>query len=92
MDCINLGTSFALHQMGIISVDRYIYIAHPFYYMKHVTKRLVFRIIACLWCVGIVYGLVPLIAYRDSSYHINVFGDIHRRNITGHFFQLAVLV
>jgi hypothetical protein len=74
VDSFILGNSLSIiflsfSQLGIISIDRYIYIAYPFYYMKHVTKRLVVTIIACLWCVALVYGFIPLILYRDASYH-----------------------
>lgn len=55
--------------MAIMAVDRYILITHPFYYIKHVTKRAVFISLFFAWIFGLGYLFLPLLAFRDIQYH-----------------------
>ncbi|CAG5119936.1 unnamed protein product [Candidula unifasciata] len=57
----------SVSQLGLIAIDRYTYIVYPLYYMARITKRRIYKTIACFWLVGIVYGLVPLFVYRNAS-------------------------
>lgn len=57
----------SVSQLGLIAVDRYIHIAHPLYYMAHVTRPRVYATIALFWLVALVYGLIPIFVYRDTS-------------------------
>ncbi|CAG5123688.1 unnamed protein product, partial [Candidula unifasciata] len=65
MDTFMMGALFStlmlsMNQMGVIAADRYINIVHPFFYIKHVTKRRVLLNIICYWILALVYGAIPL--------------------------------
>lgn len=69
-----LGTSFgstflSVTHAGYVACDRYIHIAHPFYYMKKMTKERNFKVLLAIWVAGLVYAIIPVFAFRDSKYH-----------------------
>lgn len=57
--------------MAIVAIDRYVNIAHPFYYILNITKRRIIVVVFMVWLFWIVYCSVPLIFFRDDRYHIN---------------------
>jgi hypothetical protein len=59
----------SMNQMGTIAVDRYIYIAHLFFYMKNITKKRVIITLACVWGMSLVFLITPLFVYTDVKYH-----------------------
>lgn len=74
MFCIAIGTILiSVTHFGIIAIDRYIYIAHPFYYMKHMTRKLIFKIHLAVWIIGLLYMAFPMLAYKDDKYFNNCF-------------------
>lgn len=73
LDAFSLGFYYScllltICHLGVISLDRYIFIAHPFYYMTKMTKSRIFKILACAWCVCLLYGSVPMVVYTDETY------------------------
>ncbi|CAG5135773.1 unnamed protein product [Candidula unifasciata] len=74
VDAVLLGTgtsavTLSYTHMAILAVDRYINIAHPFYYISNVTKRRVIVVLFIVWLSGLVYCIIPGIYYRDNKYH-----------------------
>lgn len=59
----------SIGHMGIIAIDRYILIAHPFYYIKHMTKRRIYFLILCVWVIGIFLLFYPLFVYNRMHYY-----------------------
>lgn len=80
IDSFVFGTTYSsvaltgLH-MGIIAVDRYIYIAHPFCYIQKLTKRRIFQILLCAWVAGIIHIIIPITVYTDDKYHIKCINE-----------------
>lgn len=67
--CASFGlVLISLVHLGAIAIDRYIHIAHPFFYMKEMTKGRVLKILVSIWTVGLLYTLAPLIAFREDSF------------------------
>ncbi|CAG5119125.1 unnamed protein product [Candidula unifasciata] len=66
-DCYG-GVLISVTHLGLAAIDRYIQIAHPFYYMKFVTKRRIFRILLVIWLIGFVYTMFPLAVYTSDTY------------------------
>lgn len=92
VDTVFLGVTYAsvmlsVTQMGVIAVDRYIYIAHPFYYRKHFTNIYFYVIIVCFWLVAIPYAMLPMFVYTGSVYHQQC---ILRHPPKEYFYPLAV--
>ncbi|CAG5119124.1 unnamed protein product [Candidula unifasciata] len=58
-----------LAHSGIIALERYINIAHPFYYQSVMINRSIYFIILCLWTFGLSYMIVPLLVYTKVHYH-----------------------
>lgn len=67
------GTMFScivltgLH-MSIIAIDRYIRIAHPFYYIQSMTKQRTVTILSFTYLFSFVNACIPAIVYQDSKY------------------------
>lgn len=59
----------SITHMGFAAIDRYICIAHPFYYMKNMTLWRNFKILLAIWLSGLVYTVIPLLVYVDDKYH-----------------------
>ncbi|CAG5119129.1 unnamed protein product [Candidula unifasciata] len=67
---IAFGTTFtSFMHMGFVSVDRFIFISHPFYYIKNMTRERNFKVLLALWITGLVYMIIPVFVYTDSKYH-----------------------
>ncbi|CAG5136207.1 unnamed protein product [Candidula unifasciata] len=62
------GTAFAsVEHMAVIAVDRYIQIAHPFYYMKAMTKTRTYIIALSLWIPCLICIIItPTVYYGDQ--------------------------
>ncbi|CAG5123690.1 unnamed protein product [Candidula unifasciata] len=54
--------------MSIIAVDRYIHIAHPFYYIKYMTKQRTVKILSVAYVLCFIDTFIPAIAYQDDTY------------------------
>ena len=57
-----LNYSFIIVSMlslALISVDRYIYVVHPFRYVTHMTHRRAIASSVCTWVVGFTFALAP---------------------------------
>ncbi|CAG5134635.1 unnamed protein product [Candidula unifasciata] len=63
------ATTLSCTYMAFIAIDRYINIAHPFYYILNITKRRLIVVQLIAWLFGLVYCSVPIILYRDDKYH-----------------------
>ncbi|CAG5136208.1 unnamed protein product, partial [Candidula unifasciata] len=63
----NVILSF-LH-LAVLTLDRYVYILHQFFYMKHVTKRRIYLVLLCIWIIGLIYIVIPIFVYADEKYH-----------------------
>lgn len=75
VNCIVLGgcsgaINLSMMHMGIFAIDRYIKITYPFTYIKHVTKRPIVVTLCCIWILGLLNMLVPVVFYRDKQFHI----------------------
>lgn len=57
-------TSVSAIHMTIISVDRYLYIAHPYFYQRVVTIRVVTGSMGFAWTFGSIYTLLPQFIHR----------------------------
>jgi hypothetical protein len=83
--CITFGaatstvTTTGVH-MAVISIDRYIRIAHPFYYVQKMTKQRMFKILICIWILGIVLASIPSIydvmTIADNSYLVYYYTNL----------------
>lgn len=62
------SVSLTIMHMGAIAVDRYIRIAHPFYYMTSVSKRHVSLILISQW-IGVASLITPMLAFTKHKYH-----------------------
>ncbi|XP_012941795.1 5-hydroxytryptamine receptor 4-like [Aplysia californica] len=51
----------------LVSLDRYLYIVHPFWYQRNVTSRVTAGIIGFTWLVSISIGFLPLELNMFSS-------------------------
>ncbi|BFZ05479.1 hypothetical protein BsWGS_08518 [Bradybaena similaris] len=74
VNCIVLGgcsgsINLSMMHMGIFAMDRYIKITYPFFYIKHVTKRPIIVTLCCIWIMGLLNILVPVVFYRDEQFH-----------------------
>lgn len=45
--------------LALISVDRHIYVVHPFRYQGMVTHRRAFVLVLCTWLVGFIFAAAP---------------------------------
>ncbi|CAG5128618.1 unnamed protein product [Candidula unifasciata] len=63
------STNLSIMHMMVIAVDRYIQIAHPFYYMKAMTKKKIYIILLCLWIIYLIFIIIPLTVFSDDKYH-----------------------
>ncbi|CAG5119123.1 unnamed protein product [Candidula unifasciata] len=82
LDTFLMGVSYSslmlsMNQLGVIAADRYINIVHPFFYIKHITRRRVVTIIICYWILAIVYGAIPLLVYGDTNLHCELIFDFN---------------
>lgn len=57
-------TITGLH-MGVIAIDRYVRIVHPFYYIQHARAQVICKILACVWLACTIDIIVPLVLYRE---------------------------
>lgn len=91
-------TFFSVWTLGLISVDRFIYIKFPFSYEKTVTKvRTVITVIVA-WLLSIFVALLPLtgfghitLSYNLLTCMVNLFGETPlTRNINYMIFLIAL--
>lgn len=63
------GVLISITHLGFAAIDRYVQIAYPFYYIKHMTKRRLFKKLLAIWLIGGMYTLTPLFLYfyRQNS-------------------------
>lgn len=59
---------FIVH-LDIVAIDRYIHIAHPFYYIRRMTKRRILKVLATIWTLSLLYTVLPIVVYTDDKYH-----------------------
>jgi hypothetical protein len=71
---IGMSAVSAIH-MAIISVDRYLYISHPYFYQRVVNIIIMMTCVGGAWTFGIVYSLLPQLIY-------NPYGDIPLCDVT----------
>lgn len=57
-----------LAHLGLIAVESYIRIAHPFFYIRASTHRSACIVVLCLWIFGLCYMFIPLLLYT-KCYH-----------------------
>lgn len=62
-------TNMSVAHMGVIAVDRYIQIVHPFYYMKEMTKTRTYAILLSLWISCLIFTVIPPTIFYDDKYH-----------------------
>lgn len=61
------STTLSIMHMGAIAIDRYIHIAHPFYYIKSMRKERIIKVLIFIWVIGLVLLLVPVLSFNDKS-------------------------
>lgn len=61
------STVYVVH-LAAISIESYIYIAHPFYYIKTMKKQCIYIIIFCIWVLGLCTIFIPLTVYNIIQY------------------------
>lgn len=59
----------SIMHMMLLALDRYIYIAHPFYYIKYATRRRFYIILVGVWIIGLLFIIGPILVYTDDKYH-----------------------
>lgn len=74
LNCFTFGissatTNLSLMHMGVIAVDRFIQIDHPFYYMKAMTKKRSYSVVLVLWITNAIFIIIPPTVYYDDKYH-----------------------
>ncbi|CAG5119935.1 unnamed protein product [Candidula unifasciata] len=73
MYCLCSGTTNqSIMHMAAIAIDRYIHIAHPFYYMKHAAKHRVYIIVTILWIAGIALTTIPPVIFTPKLECVNL--------------------
>ncbi|CAG5121083.1 unnamed protein product [Candidula unifasciata] len=63
------STKLSIMHMMVIAVDRYIQIAHPFYYMKAMTKKKIYVILICLWITCLIFIIIPVTIFYNDKYY-----------------------
>lgn len=58
---------FSCIHLGMISLERYTYIAYPFFYQQRCTKMFTLVIVICLWILAFIFCTLPLVF--PSVYH-----------------------
>ena len=54
--------------MAVLAVDRYLYILHPFVYIRHVTERVIVTTVAGTWLLGILTMSLPGLYYISHQW------------------------
>ena len=91
-------TFFSVWTLGLISVDRFIYIKFPFSYEKTVTKVRTVITVIVVWLLSIFVALLPLagfgqiiFSYTLETCLVNLFGETPlTRNINYMIFLIAL--
>lgn len=52
--------------LSCLSVERHLYIAHPFFYIKNITRKVAFIVIMCIWVMFGIFLFIPLLAYGNN--------------------------
>ncbi|CAG5136287.1 unnamed protein product [Candidula unifasciata] len=64
-----LGTTLCSHlHIAAIAIDRYIYIAHPFFYFRHVNEKVVFRCLLGVWFLVSLYTLASALSIKTRMF------------------------
>lgn len=74
LHCFIIGDSYSsvwigISHLGFLAIDRYIYIGHPFYYIKNMTTGRVFKVLLAIWATGLVVAIIPLLVYTREKYN-----------------------
>ncbi len=64
-------TVFAVNILGVISLDRFIFIKFPFSYSKVVTLRRIIITVSILWIFSIFQSILPLFGFGAIKYAIS---------------------
>ncbi|XP_046729851.1 trace amine-associated receptor 7d-like [Silurus meridionalis] len=58
-------TILSIYNIALISVDRYLALSHPFFYMNRVSVRISCIVVVCDWCVVVTY-ILALIYFNGN--------------------------
>lgn len=63
------GYYSAVIHLTVIAIDRYLYILKPFYYIKHMNKSQITKILFAVWIFTLVLFITPIVFFRNDKYH-----------------------
>ena len=63
---VNCFTAISILSLVCVAFDRYVAIRHPVIRLNMVTRRLASKIIAAVWSLGTLLGLVPLLGWHND--------------------------
>lgn len=59
--------SSVLH-LTVSAIDRYIYILHPFCYIKYITRNYTIKLLCFIWVSTLMYIIIPVVTFRYNRY------------------------